>query len=69
MQGFAQVLVDSIRARIQCGQNIYDQAASPLKPRLPGAGAVIPKLQVGAWPPTLADINDVVPLPALEKKS
>ena len=29
MQGFAQVLADSIRARIQCGQNIYDQAAAP----------------------------------------
>lgn len=36
MQGFAQVLADSIRARIQCGQNIYDQAAAPLKPGLPG---------------------------------
>src|SRR5271157_2137751 len=32
MQGFAQVLADSIRARIQSGQNIYDQAAAPLKP-------------------------------------
>src|ERR1017187_10260651 len=32
MQGFAQVLADSIRARIQNGQNIYDQAAAPLKP-------------------------------------
>jgi hypothetical protein len=31
MQGFAQVLTDSIRARIQSGRNIYDQAA-PLKP-------------------------------------
>ena len=27
MQGFAQVLADSIGARIQSGQNIYDQAA------------------------------------------
>ena len=27
MQGFAQVLADAIRARIQHGQNIYDQAA------------------------------------------
>lgn len=36
MQGFAQVLTDSIRARIQSGQNIYDQAAAPLKPGLPG---------------------------------
>ncbi len=36
MQGFAQVLADSIRARIQSGQNIYDQAAAPLKPGLPG---------------------------------
>ena len=32
MQGFAQVLADSIRARIQSGQNIYNQAAAPLKP-------------------------------------
>ena len=32
MQGFAQVLADSIRARIQSGRNIYDQAAAPLKP-------------------------------------
>src|ERR1022692_3943076 len=32
MQGFAQVLADSIRTRIQSGQNIYDQAAAPLKP-------------------------------------
>ena len=30
MQGFAQVLADAIRARIQHGQNIYDQAAAPL---------------------------------------
>lgn len=36
MQGFAQVLADSIRARIQSGQNIYDQAAAPLKPGRPG---------------------------------
>jgi hypothetical protein len=36
MQGFAQVLADSIRARIQSGRNIYDQAAAPLKPGLPG---------------------------------
>jgi hypothetical protein len=27
-QGFAQVLANSIRARIQSGQNIYDQAAA-----------------------------------------
>jgi hypothetical protein len=32
MQDFAQVLADSIWARIQSGQNIYDQAAAPLKP-------------------------------------
>jgi hypothetical protein len=32
MQGFAQVLADTIKARIQSGQNIYDQAAAPLKP-------------------------------------
>src|ERR1035438_1066846 len=36
MQGFAQVLADSIRARIQSGRNIYDQAATPLKPGLSG---------------------------------
>jgi hypothetical protein len=36
MQGFAPVLADAIRARIQHGQNIYDQAAAPLKPGLPG---------------------------------
>src|SRR5579862_4108709 len=36
MQGFAQVLADAIRARIQSGQNIYDQATAPLKPGLPG---------------------------------
>jgi hypothetical protein len=36
MQRFAQVLTDSIRARIQSGQNIYDQAAAPLKPGRPG---------------------------------
>jgi len=32
MQCFAQVLADSIRARIQSGQNIFDQAAAPLRP-------------------------------------
>ncbi len=32
MQSFAQVLADSIRTRIRSGQNIYDQAAAPLKP-------------------------------------
>jgi hypothetical protein len=36
MQGFRQVLADSIRTRIQSGQNIYDQAAAPLKPGKPG---------------------------------
>jgi len=36
MQGFAQVLADSIRARIHSGQDIYDQPAAPLKPGLPG---------------------------------
>jgi hypothetical protein len=36
MQGFAQVLADAIRARIQSGQNIYDQPAAPLKPGKPG---------------------------------
>ena len=41
MQGFAQVLADSIRARIQSGQNIYDQASAPLKPAS-RAGAAIP---------------------------
>jgi hypothetical protein len=32
MLGFGELLADTIRARIQSGQNIYDQAASPLKP-------------------------------------
>ena len=36
MQGFAQILADTIRQRIQSGQNIYDQAAAPLKPGKPG---------------------------------
>ena len=36
MLGFAQLLADTIRTRIQRGQNIYDQAAAPLKPGLPG---------------------------------
>ena len=36
MQGFAQLLADTIRTRIQAGQNIYDQAAAPLKPGKPG---------------------------------
>jgi hypothetical protein len=36
MQGFAQLLADTIRARIQSGQNIYDQAAAPLKPAKTG---------------------------------
>jgi vacuolar-type H+-ATPase subunit H len=32
MLGFGQLLADTIRARIQSGQNINDQAAAPLKP-------------------------------------
>ena len=36
MQGFAQALADTIRARIQSGQNIYDLPATPLKPGRPG---------------------------------
>ena len=36
MQGFAQLLADTIRKRIQSGQNIYDQAATPLKPAQAG---------------------------------
>jgi hypothetical protein len=32
MLGFGQLLADTIRARIESGQNIYDQAAAPLKP-------------------------------------
>jgi hypothetical protein len=32
MLGFGELLADTIRARIQSGQNIYDQAAAPLKP-------------------------------------
>jgi hypothetical protein len=46
MQGFAKVLADAIRARIQSGQNIYDQAAAPLKPGC-RAGAVIPASRLG----------------------
>jgi hypothetical protein len=34
MQGFAQLLADTIRARIQSGQNIYDQALR-IQPPLP----------------------------------
>jgi len=30
------VLADSVRARIQIGQNIYDHAAAPLELGLPG---------------------------------
>jgi hypothetical protein len=33
MQSFGQVLADSIRARIQSGQNIYDQAARTTEAR------------------------------------
>jgi hypothetical protein len=36
MQGFEQVLADSIRTRIQSGNNIYDQVAAPAKHGLPG---------------------------------
>jgi hypothetical protein len=36
MQGFSQVLADSIRVRIQSGQNIYYQVAAPRKPGLSG---------------------------------
>lgn len=36
MQSFAQVLADSMKTRIQSGQNIYDQSASSLKPGRPG---------------------------------
>jgi hypothetical protein len=36
MQGFAQVLADAIRTRIQSGQNIYDHPAAPLNPGKPG---------------------------------
>ena len=50
MQGFAQVLADTIRARIQSGQNIYDQAAAPLKPGKPGRRGY-PGLQGGPRPP------------------
>ena len=50
MQGFAQVLADTIRTRIQSGQNIYDQAAAPLKPGQAGASG-LPRLQGGPRPP------------------
>jgi len=36
MTSFGQLLADTIRARIQAGQNVYDQAAAPLKPGKPG---------------------------------
>lgn len=36
MLGFGQLLADTIRARIQSGQNVFDQAAAPLKPAKPG---------------------------------
>lgn len=36
MQIFGQFLADTIRARIQAGQNVYDQAAAPLKPAKSG---------------------------------
>ncbi len=36
VQGFGQVLADSIRTRIQSGQNIYDQSAALLRPGLAG---------------------------------
>jgi len=36
MLGFGELLADTIRARIQSGQNICDQAAVPLKPGQPG---------------------------------
>jgi hypothetical protein len=45
MQGFAQVLADSIRARIHSGRNIYDQAAAPLKPG-PRGGRGYPDFKV-----------------------
>jgi len=32
MASFGQLLADTIRARIQSGQNVYDQPAAPLKP-------------------------------------
>jgi len=32
MANFGQLLADTIRQRIQSGQNVYDQAAAPLKP-------------------------------------
>jgi hypothetical protein len=32
VQGFAQILADAIKKRIQSGQNIYDQPAAALKP-------------------------------------
>lgn len=46
MQGFAQVLADSIRARIQSGQNIYDQTAAEARPVRPSR---LPRLQISAW--------------------
>jgi len=36
MASFGLVLADTIRARIQAGQNVYDQPAAPLKAGLSG---------------------------------
>src|ERR1017187_6854187 len=51
MQGFAQVLADTIRARIQSGRNIYDQAAAPLKPGLAGRRGYADYQDVRGLPP------------------
>ena len=64
MQGFAQVLADSIRARIQSGQNIYDQAAAPLKPGQSGRRGY-PRLQGGARPETRSRLDMERAYPAL----
>lgn len=45
MLGFRELLADFIRARIQSGQNIYDQAAAPLKPRLAITSRAAPNTQ------------------------
>ena len=50
MQGFAQVLADSIRARIQSGKKHLRPGGGTSEARTAGA-AWLPRLQGGAWSP------------------
>ena len=56
MQGFAQVLADSIRARIQSGQDIYDQG-SPASETGPTGQAPVPRLQGGTRSPACPQLD------------